>query len=437
MASRLIKNLTFILIFLLVPLSAQGDDNQVPKGYQDFTQSLADRPVNSSSPGNVFSLTDISLTDLSLNDLSLNDQDAAPNVWPKVPLTFDPIFNGQIDQQPGLSITNKRPAGSNQVILINKFYQINSLNSLDIQASEPKNPLPAQTLNSFDKTRLSTGLVGSSLFLDDRLTLSGGLTWDRSLYEQFGAQIDQTPNFTFDTMTYGFGADLRLNPQWSLGATITARETSDLTRSRFKASLREGFPFTPITPSDFVMSQIGLQFFNADWGLRARISAYSGQITPSSEPNSDYASSAPVDLSGVELNFKKSLIQDSLNLEVATMLNYLQARNRLDNHFRYFNGQNISAYLGLNFTDPTLFNASLLLRYAGDGNFVNNYFLTALGATSLLDARIWRDFNLSPVLTLSTQLYGSSLIETYYRNLAGQNPSAPYLEGRVTMSYSF
>jgi hypothetical protein len=101
--------------------------------------------------------------------------------------------------------------------------------------------------------------------------------------------------------------------------------------------------------------------------------------------------------------------------------------------------RNISAYLAMTYRNPSLVSASLLYRYAGDGLFVADGLFSQSSGSSFLDAKIWRDFSLTPSLTLSTQLYGSSLMGTYMR--LNRNPVLSlldhYVEGRVTMNYAF
>ncbi|MDR1658456.1 MAG: hypothetical protein LBT47_13075 [Deltaproteobacteria bacterium] len=346
-----------------------------------------------------------------------------PDVWPNAPLTFDSLFSG--GWQSSLDLLD-RPNRPHPLAFTNQIYQIKISDH-----SAPKNAISSDGPTQMRSTALGARLESSKLFFNDRLTLSGGLAWDRSIQDQFGSPSETLQSsLGFDTMTYGFGADLRLNEQWSLGASLTARKSSDL-KGR-PSALSMDNPWFSMAPSDLLMGGLGVQFFRPDWGFRARMSVYAGQIGQAgldrSQPKSD--------LTGLELNLQKSIIDGRLNFELATMFNYLNSTGNLHS-LSLHSGRNLSAYFGVNFSDPTLFNASVLLRYAGDGNYINNYFLTALGASSFLDARIWRDFNLSPVLTLTTQLYGSNLIEAYYRNLTTLDPTVPYLEGRVTMSYSF
>jgi hypothetical protein len=300
------------------------------------------------------------------------------------------------------------------------------------QGLNPRDMSSATMAPELQARSVKAELETSRLFIDQRLTLSGGLTWDRTIYDPYWSSDEDKPEAAVATMTYGLGAEFTINDEWSAAAALIKRESS---ATQNRPARRPAFTgYGRLQPSDLMLSQFGLQLLKPDWGLRARFTAYYGQIgqaVPEGDPSAGMA-----DLRGLELNLQKRLLDGRLSLEVAAMLNYLAARNSLA--LSGLDGENLSAYLGLTFADPALLNASVLLRYAGDGNYVDSYLLSAVGASSLLDARIWRDFALSPALTLSTQLYGSSLIEAYYRNLLEPRPPlSTYMEGRLTMSYSF
>jgi hypothetical protein len=147
-----------------------------------------------------------------------------------------------------------------------------------------------------------------------------------------------------------------------------------------------------------------------------------------------------LDLQGLELNVQKRLVDDNLTFMAAAMLTYFNDSGALLTSGPLYDGQktfNFAGYFGLNYRNPTFLNADLFLRYAGNGDHLHQELIRRLNSPLLLDAKIWRDWSLSPTLTLSTQLSGSSLADEYWLSYLGQNSSGPYLESRVTMSYSF
>jgi hypothetical protein len=423
--TRPVKNLIFLILTLLLAWSpallADSDPLAYPGG---GVGALA--PLGSVGPLPQLAAEADPMADLAA-PLSL---EGLSPPWADRPASFDILLKDADRTPAGRPYPSFRDGGATT---LSRSLMINRT----LQAARPPAPeadphVPSLTPaagQEYQATNVAARLDVSRLFLDDRLTLSGGLAWDRSVYDPLWSlpSVSQPP--AVDTMTYGFGANMALGEDWSVGASVTARK-STTTAAGMDRRPPEAWQRPP---SDLVMGRVGLQLLKRDWGLKAWMTAFAGRMGEAGEPNRE---AETADVQGVELGVRQSLLDTRLNLEVAAMLSYLKTRRMIDSHLS--DGPNLSGYLGLSFTDPTIINASLLLRYAGNGDYVNNYFLGDVGASSFFDARVWRDFSISPALTLSTQLYGSSFIEAFYQNLSQVGiPPVPYLEGRVTMSYSF
>ena len=356
----------------------------------------------------------------------------APAPWTDRPRTLDFLMRDlapiSLDGVQGAPQAD-RPA--NRQGAVNYFVDINRLYELTPEPIDPRAPEAPTPLTPMEASQLRTRLETSGLFVDQRLALSGGMSWDRAIYDPYWAMADE-PEEEVATMTYGFGADFTIDDEWTAAAALTKRESVN---KRPRRTARQFSGAKRLIPSDLMMGRLGLQLIKPDWGLRARLTAYAGQIGPArydADPDAGMA-----DLRGLELSLQKKMLDGRLSLELAAMLNSLTTRHALQ--LALADGKNLSAFLGLTYTDPSLLNASVFLRHAEDGNYVNSNYMAEIGSSSFWDARVWRDFSLSSDLTLSTQLYGSSLIEAYFENLANseRNGANPYMEGRVTMSYSF
>ena len=345
----------------------------------------------------------------------------APADWSRRPKTLDFLMR---DLTPLASNPNEGHApGSNYYLSVTRVYEL----APDLSDPSASMAPPSADL---EETVVQGGLETSALFMDQRLALSSGLSWDRTIYDPYWSMGDE-PLRDVSTMTYGLGADLAIDDEWTAAAALTRRESS----SRRNAEARKFSEAGRLVPSDLIMARLGVQLLKPDWGLRARLTGYAGRIGQAgfeSDPNSGL-----VDLRGIEISLQKKMLDGRLSLELAAMLNSLTTRHALQ--LASMEGGNLSAYLGLTYTDQALINASIFLHHAEDGNYISQNFLGAMGSTYFWDARIWRDFAFSPALKLSTQIYGSSLIQAYFENLADKDRSAssPYVEGRVTMSYSF
>ncbi|MDR1546699.1 MAG: hypothetical protein LBU12_08345 [Deltaproteobacteria bacterium] len=282
------------------------------------------------------------------------------------------------------------------------------------EAPEPLVPLAADRQQAY--------LSGGRLFNDGRLALSGGLLWERLGYDAYLTRNERPP-ISHDALTFDFGAGLRLDDDLTLGASLSLSEVDELSAkvrlldSRLSFAERAGSAW---------LGRAELRYDDRRRGLTLGVSGYAGSRTSP-------ADGGRLDLQGVEVNVQRRLLDGQLTVMAAAMLNYFNDSRAILSHRGEGRLFNMSSYLGLTYDNSSLINASFFLRYAGDGNYLQQELIRRIGPQVFFDARLWRDWPLSPALTLSTQFYGSNLADDY----AVPNPASPYLESRVTMSYSF
>jgi hypothetical protein len=283
--------------------------------------------------------------------------------------------------------------------------------------------------------RLDSAYFGGSRPFTDRLALTGGLLWERLSYDDaFGRRADPlAPTAGVEAMTFDFGADVSLDADLTLGASFTLRKVDELTAglSSREPSLLSGRRRNP-TGSSWI-GQAGLEYADRQRDLTVGLVGFVGSRASAEEGGS-------LDVQGLELNAKRRLLDGKLTIMAAAMLNYFNDGRVLlsPSPIRGLGSGslNLSSYLGLAYRDPSILNANFFLRYAEGGDYLRRELIRSVGPSILFDARLWRDWTLSPALTLSTQLYGSSPGD-YSSLYSTTGQDSPYLESRVTMSYSF
>jgi hypothetical protein len=199
-------------------------------------------------------------------------------------------------------------------------------------------------------------------------------------------------------------------------------------------------------PSDLRIDQASLENQNAG-GTRDALSGHMGAITSvgadrltaagNFRQNINYA-----DLYGLGITFQQSFLEGRFNVRLAAMHNSYDLRTK---NFRAIsnqgqNSQKLSAYLTMSYLKPSLFNAAVLYRYGSEGDFITDSTLKPGSNTSYLEAKIWRDFNRTPSLSFSTQIYSSTKFGNYKglnRPPTNLNLLDNYVEGRMTMNYAF
>jgi hypothetical protein len=287
---------------------------------------------------------------------------------------------------------------------------------------------------------------GTVVLLDNRLSIGADLSLESHVYDDFGTSHGQIQDKSqgFSSVKAKFGADYFLTPNWSLGASVSIRDTQSF--GLHKSGATDWFGPSGLYPSDLRMGQASLEYQNAG-GTRAALSGYMGAITSDGadrlaaarnyRQNINYA-----DLYGLGVTFQQSFLEGRFNVRLAAMLNSFDLRTKnfrsISNQGQY--SQKLSAYLSMSYLKPSLFNAAVLYRYGSDGYFITDSMLKPGSNTSYLDARIWRDFNLTPSLSFSTQIYSSTKFGNYiglYRPPTNLNLLDNYVEGRMTMNYAF
>jgi hypothetical protein len=293
----------------------------------------------------------------------------------------------------------------------------------------------------------------ASAVIGDDLSLRGSLGVERQLFDDFGSYQNAGTVMGHEpheptSLSFGLAAGYPLSSSWSLGASLSIKNSQLSGRGRDRLSGLSDWsrPYS-LNPTEYRLARLGVQYVSPDWGSSVGLNVYRGEIAPALGPSTADSRTSPdeywrnlslLELQGLELSFQHDV--GRLNFKAAAMLNFVRYRDRL----AVVDGgatRSVAAYLALNYQNPSLVNASFLYRYGSDGYLLTDRLLRpALGSSSsYLDAKVWRTFRLSPSLSLSTQLYGSSLIASYLRSTetAELSPLESYVEGRVTMNYDF
>jgi hypothetical protein len=372
-------------------------------------------------------------------NLQNNASELSSDAWPNIPPNFKNLSADDFSYR----YSNSETKPNSSTLKFNFGGENKPLNEVGLD-SQPLAVKP-QGINGqfYQETALNTSVEASQPLLDDKLTLFTGFNAERHVFQDYGLGPANSKPLGYNTMTYGFGANLNLSEEWSLGASLITRNSSSLDGSAGQGTRKElgdNIDFRRSAPADLTIGELGLQYYKPQSGTTAKITAYAGEISSSANQERDGISQSlrpyenMLEIQGLELSVQQSIFEGRLTFLAATIFNYYRAK---DATLSQNSGKtNLSAFLSLTYKNPAIANTSILFRYAGDGNYITNRFFSSPGKRTIIDARIWRDFNLSPALTLSTQLYGSSLIEAYFDNY-NNSFTSPYLEGRVTMNYSF
>ncbi|MDR0355443.1 MAG: hypothetical protein LBJ64_06865 [Deltaproteobacteria bacterium] len=300
----------------------------------------------------------------------------------------------------------------------------------------------APDLSGLDIQRTEGG--GSVVLLDEHLNIQGTVKLESRLLDGFGSSLNQgiapgSDQTNLTSVDFGLKANYSLAPNWSLGASLSIRDSQLGSGKRGRLSgLPDWSQAFGLNPAQYNLLSAGIQHYRPQSGTTAALTAYAGEISPGYAPSGDYFRNlVMIELQGLEFSLQQSLLGGRIDLKAAALLNYMETRNS-SLYPQARDSRNLAAYLALTYRDPSKINASLLWRYGVDGFILSDRLTNGgFGSASYLDAKIWRSFNLSPTLTLSTQLYGSNMMSNYLA-LTNDRPLADsYVEGRVTMSYAF
>lgn len=321
----------------------------------------------------------------------------------------------------------------------------------------------------FTETQYSFYLQDAWLLLDDKLSLVGGLRYDNWTYDDIynsSNNPQNIPSAGFDNLAWRFGAKYLIDEQWSVRAAYGTAYWQNpqylFAHSRpTSASATWRLPNHELKPEKTWMAELGVDFTKPEWGTEVGVTAYYGRIKDvhgSSATFTDtdgsmtgqagrqynyYRNFGEVDIHGVELALKQYLVPETLYFQGAATFNYSRItedinQNNVGNHLS--NAPDFSASLGMYFTKPELFNASVVYRHTDDRYYDNNnneYVHYHMGNVDLLDAKIWRDWELTPEITLTTQLSASNITDADYEALYTYMGPGRYIEGLMTFKYSY
>jgi hypothetical protein len=308
----------------------------------------------------------------------------------------------------------------------------------------PNDGLAFKTLSvdAVDRQIDRLAVSGTGLTLNDRLSARAGLTVERQALRDFGPGPSQGRPRGYAAIESELGATFYPSPNWSLGATLSIRDTQGFGLRSLKGPETTGwFGSRALDRADLRLGTVALGYGNP-MGTAFSLRGYAGEIAEGgTQALAPGRQGQRASLQGVGVSVSQSFQDGRLNLVAGGALNRFDlraaaplvppgARSR----------PNLSAFLAMTYVNPELFGAGIMYRHGGDGYFMTDSAFSPGSGNSYLEAKIWRDFALTPALSLSTRLYGSALLGAPVE--VGRATDKPnlldnYVEGRVTMNYAF
>ncbi|MCG8549970.1 MAG: TonB-dependent receptor [Desulfobacterales bacterium] len=297
-------------------------------------------------------------------------------------------------------------------------------------------------------------------FMDDRLSLLGGIRYDKWEYKDIydSGSSDSTPDdVDKDKITYRGGIKFRVNDTLALHSSAGTAFWPGNPKWLFQnkntgATWREAN--TGLEPEETWMVDLGADITIPDWNTLIRITAYHGVIENimayTYEPNEPFSTTlvktrniGEAEINGVEVYIKQP-ITDHLAFTGSLTLNNSEITkdetnpdnvgNELRNSPDYFGS------LGLRYLNPRLFNWEILFRFSDDRYYTDNnedlpYF--HMESFETFDVKVWRDWALSEKVTLHTQVSVVNLLdEEYATEIVYVNPGR-YAECMMGIRYAF
>ncbi|WP_161626820.1 TonB-dependent receptor [Desulfospira joergensenii] len=303
-------------------------------------------------------------------------------------------------------------------------------------------------------------LQDQMFFMDDRLSLLGGVRYDKWEYTDIydsGSSNSTPDDVEKDTITYRGGVKFRVNNMLALhtsaGTAFWPGNPKWLFQNKNTGSdWREANP--DLEPEETWMVDLGADITLPDWNTLIKVTAYHGVIEnimaytyednmPLSTTLIKTRNIGEAEINGVELYLKQPITRHlaftgSLTLNDSEITkddtNPANVGNELRNSPDYFGS------LGLRYQNPELFNWEVLFRFSDDRYYDDNnedlpYF--HMEAYETLDIKVWKDWALSEKTTLHTQVSAVNLLdEEYATEIVYVNPGR-YVECMMGVRYAF
>jgi len=301
-------------------------------------------------------------------------------------------------------------------------------------------------------------LQDQMLFLDDRLSLVGGIRYDDWEYHDIyvtAANPQHPEDVSKDTWTYRGGVKYRFT-DWIAGrSSIGTAYWPGLPLWFFQSvttgkTQREANP--DLEPEKTWMADLGFDIQIAPTRSQIGVTGYWGEIEDmvsyryDENPNLEGGSIirtqnlGRAEIYGIEFGLEQPLME-RLFLTAALTLNHSEVADDPANEGNELrNAPDYWGSVGLTYLDPELINGSLTFRFSDDRYYDDEntdlpYF--HMSSYETLDLKIWRDWKIRDNLFLNTTLSVVNLWdEEYETEIVYVNPGL-YMEGLVSLKYVF
>lgn len=303
-------------------------------------------------------------------------------------------------------------------------------------------------------------LQDQMFFMDDRLSLLGGIRYDKWDYKDiydFGSSNSTPDDVDKDTITYRGGIKFRVNNILALHSSAGTAFWPGNPKWQFQnkntgSTWREAN--TDLEPEETWMVDIGADITIPGWNTLIKVTAYHGIIENimayTYESNEPYSTTlvktrniGEAEINGVELYLKQPITRHLAFTGSLTLNNSEITKDETDsanvgNQLR--NSPDYFGSLGLRYLNPKLFNWEILFRFSDDRYYTDNnedlpYF--HMKAYETLDIKVWREWALSEKVTLHTQISAVNLLdEEYATEIVYVNPGR-YVECMTGIRYAF
>ncbi|MDR2385969.1 MAG: hypothetical protein LBE80_00105 [Deltaproteobacteria bacterium] len=284
----------------------------------------------------------------------------------------------------------------------------------------------------------------SSQLLNDRLEIKNHLRIERQTLNAFEAAKSNLPAAGFSSLESELAATIYPWPNLSLGTSFSLKRTQAFGHlEAYGSNQNDWLGLYSNYPADQAMGRVGLGYRNY-LGTEFYLSGYAGRVSPAGRGSIlaeqlDLAREGAY-LRGLGLAVRQDLWGGRLSFLMSAALNRFGLSTWGRQSSGFTSRPNLSAYLAMNYINPELFNAGLSYSFGSDGYFMTDSVFSPGFGGSRLNAKFWRDFSLTPALSLSTRLYGSIVLNRppeISQIINKPNMLDSYVEGRVTMNYAF
>jgi iron complex outermembrane receptor protein len=348
----------------------------------------------------------------------------------------------------------------NDTITVGFFYSKGTVNPADTVNINKSSQNYGQLTRYFkwDETQYGIYLQNALTLLDDRFSFIIGLRYDKWKYDNIENFLSPArgwsnpPSATFDNLAFRSGAKYWVNENLGLHlayGTAYYQNPQNLFTAGTLANGSYREQNHDLKPEKTWMAEFGLDFIKPEWGTEAYLTFYNGEIKDVQSPHdlgnnrSIYVNNGLVKIRGIECSLNQYIIPDILRLSASVTLNHSrivedEIASYVGNHLK--NSPDYVGSFNLLFTKPDLFNFSVSYRHTNDryyDNANNEYVHYHMGNVDVLDARIWRDWELSDNITMTTQISGTNLTDSSYEALYTYLAPGRYIEGKVSFTYHY